>query len=145
MEISWITMTDVIIQVKPLKTDSFTFHHLQGGRSFWQVVAGSHSWYPPTDVYEIEDQISVKVEAAGMKKGEFTITVDKQLLLIEGSRPNLSEICAYHQMEIGFGEFRIGIELSSPVVADQIKADYEDGFLNLTLSKQKPHRINIKE
>jgi HSP20 family molecular chaperone IbpA len=138
-------MTEVIIRVKPLKANSYTFHQLRGGRSFWQVVAGSHSWCPPTDVYETENQISVKVEAAGMKKGEFTITVDKQLLLIEGSRPSLSENCAYHQMEIGFGEFRIGIELSSPVIADQIKADYEDGFLNLTLPKQKPDRINIKE
>ena len=138
-------MTEVTIRVKSLKADSYTFHHLRGGRSFWQVIAGSHSWCPPTDVYEIEDQISVRVEAAGMNKGEFIITVDKQLLLIEGNRPSLSGNYAYHQMEIGFGKFRIGIELSSPVVADQIKADYEDGFLNLTLPKQKPHRIKIKE
>lgn len=138
-------MTDVIIRIKPLKADSFTFHQLRGGRSVWQVVAGSLSWCPPTDVYETDDQITVRVEAAGMKKGEFFITLDKQLLLIEGRRPSLSETCAYHQMEIGFGEFRNGVELSSPVITEQVTAVYEDGFLELTLPKQKPRRVEIKD
>jgi HSP20 family protein len=102
----------------------------------WQVVAGSHSWYPPTDVYETEDKFTVRIEAAGMKKGEFFITLDKQLLLIEGRRPSLNETCYYHQMEIGFGEFRNGVELSSPVIAEQVTAVYEDGFLELILPKQ---------
>lgn len=111
----------------------------------WQVVAGSHCWCPPTDVYETDDQITVRVEAAGMKKGEFFITLDKQLLLIEGRRPSLSENGAYHQMEIGFGEFRNGVELSSPVITEQVTAVYEDGFLELTLPKQKPRRVEIKD
>jgi HSP20 family protein len=138
-------MTDVIIRIKPFKTDSFVFHHLRGGGSVWQVVAGSHCWCPPTDVYETDDQITVRVEAAGMKKGEFFITLDKQLLLIEGRRPSLSENGAYHQMEIGFGEFRNGVELSSPVITEQVTAVYEDGFLELTLPKQKPRRVEIKD
>ncbi len=138
-------MTDVIIRIKPLRADSFTFHQLQAGRSVWQVVAGSHSWCPPTDVYETDDQFTVRVEAAGMKKGEFVITLDKQLLLIEGRRPSLSETGFYHQMEIGFGEFRNGVELSSPVISEQVTAVYEDGFLELFLPKQKPRRVEIKD
>jgi len=138
-------VTDVIIRIKPLKADSFTFHQLRAGQSVWQVIAGSHSWCPPTDVYETDDQFNVRVEAAGMKKGEFFITLDKQLLLIEGRRPSFSKTCFYHQMEIGFGEFRNGVELSSPVIAEQVTAVYEDGFLELILPKQKPRRVEIKD
>ncbi len=138
-------MKDVIIRIEPLKADSFTFHQLRAGRSVWQVVAGSQSWCPPIDVYETDDQFTVRVEAAGMKEGEFLITLDKQLLLIEGRRPSLSETCFYHQMEIGFGEFRNGVKLSSPVIAEQVTAVYEDGFLELILPKQKSRRLEIKD
>ena len=69
----------------------------------WHVH--SSIWMPPTDVYETEDHLVVKVELAGMREEDFEVSVEDQVLLIRGHRPDLNERRAYHQMEIRFGKF----------------------------------------
>ncbi|MBL8057622.1 MAG: Hsp20/alpha crystallin family protein, partial [Anaerolineales bacterium] len=48
-----------------------------------------------------------------------------------------------HQLEVNFGEFRSEVELPSPVEVEGIEAEYEDGFLRVTLPKAKPRRVEI--
>ncbi len=138
-------MANVVIKVTSLNIDPFSFHHLQGRRAYWQVVSGSQTWYPPTDVIETAEGIIIQVEIAGMKDGEIKITLDEQFLLISGNRPNKKEKCAYHQLEIGYGSFQTGIKLSSPVDIEKIEAVYEDGFLEVLLPKLTPRQIDIKD
>ncbi len=95
----------------------------------------AHIWRPPTDVFETENEIVVRLEIAGMGDSEFNIALEKRILSIRGSRPGLSEHGAYYQMEINTGEFLSLVELPTLVEFDEIKAEYVDGFLTILLPK----------
>jgi HSP20 family protein len=102
----------------------------------WQTRAQSHVWSPPTDLYETDDKYVVRVEIAGLRDQDFSVTLDNNYLVISGSRPDVLERRAYHQMEIRFGEFSTVVALPSQVDPDQTIAEYSDGFLVVTLPKK---------
>jgi HSP20 family protein len=106
----------------------------------------SRNWRPPTDVYESDDHIIIKVEIAGMSQENFEITFYKNVLSISGCRTDEnSSIRSFHQLEIGYGEFLSTIEINIPIQVDQAEAIYNNGFLILMLPKAKPKSIKIKE
>ncbi len=138
-------MADVVLKIKPIKASRTTVRSLQRTRSSWQYISGSHTWVPPTDVYETNDAIHVRVEIAGMQDGELSVTLDEDVVLIQGTRPSPKQDCAYHQLEIGYGKFQSGLKLQSPINPEEAQAAYQDGFLVLKLPKVKPHHVEIKE
>ena len=105
----------------------------------------SSAWSPPTDMYEAEDAYILRVEVAGMRESDFEITLENGFLQISGTRPDVSERRAYQQMEIRFGRFSTAVGLPGPVDVDASRAEYEDGFLTVTLPKAKPNFIEVKE
>jgi HSP20 family protein len=111
----------------------------------WRVSMRSSSWRPPTDVYETEDALIIRVEIAGMKESDFEIALNDHILSIRGFRQDLPEQRAYHQMEIYFGEFFIDIHLPLPVEPQGVEAAYKNGFLWVTLPKSKPQKIKIED
>ncbi len=111
----------------------------------WRLHMRSHIWRPPTDVYEIEDALVVRVEIAGMRESDFAIYLDGRFLAIRGVRPDITERRAYHQMEIRFGEFATEVELPYQVVVDEIQATYTNGFLRILLPKAQSQHIDIAE
>ena len=111
----------------------------------WRLHMRSHIWRPPTDVYEVEDALVVRVEIAGMRENDFAIYLDGLILAIRGARPDIPERRAYHQMEIPFGEFATEVELPFQVDVDQILATYTNGFLRILLPRVQPKQIDIEE
>jgi HSP20 family protein len=102
-------------------------------------------WRPPTDVYETDDAIIVKIEIAGMNPNDFTITFNERILTVTGSRLDVDAKLSYHCLEIPYGEFRAEIFLSGIFDDTQIDARYENGFLYITLPKSKQeHRVPIR-
>jgi HSP20 family protein len=104
----------------------------------WQVR--STVWSPPTDVYETDKAYLIRVEIAGMREEDFEVAVENHTLHISGTRPDLSERRAYHQMEIRFGKFATSVGLPGPVNVEGSHAEYKDGFLTVTLPKEKKAR-----
>jgi HSP20 family molecular chaperone IbpA len=102
-----------------------------------------HLWRPPTDVFETNDELIVRLEIPGMEEADFTIVLDGRDLYIRGVRPDTSERRAYHVMEIRFGEFGADVELPVDVVTDEIQATYLNGFLYIRLPKARPKQIKI--
>lgn len=111
-------------------------------RDQW-VVQGYVVWrsnrhfVPPTDVIELEDKFLVMVEIAGMRPNDFTVSLLNRQLVISGTRerPTLPNV-AYHQVEIGYGEFRVEVQLSHVVERDDVTATYRDGFLHVELPRR---------
>jgi HSP20 family protein len=103
----------------------------------WQVQSRSRVWSPPTDVIETEDNYVVRVEIAGLRDQDFAVTLDHNYLVIAGSRPDIPERRAYHQMEIRFGEFNTVVAIPGAVDVERTAAEYSDGFLVVTLPKKK--------
>jgi HSP20 family protein len=109
------------------------------------MISRTHAWNPPTDVYETEDDLVVRIEVAGMKEEDFLIELKNRRLLISGIRQELAERRAYHRMEIRFGEFMIEMDLPSSIEVDQVQAVYSDGFLKVFFPKVPPRQIPISE
>jgi len=111
----------------------------------WNLTPRPNVWRPPTDVFETEDRIIVRVEIAGMHDGEFSVNFDQGILMISGSRPEVSEKKTFYQMEIHFGEFLAEVDIPTPIALDRIEAAYQDGFLRITLPKALPKQIKINQ
>lgn len=112
--------------------------------SRWRLISRPHAWRPPTDVYETDESIIIRVEVAGMREPDFTISLVERSLTIRGIRQDTSERRAYHQMEIAFGEFTTEIELPYQVISDKVGATYRDGFLRITLPIAQPKHIKVE-
>lgn len=110
-----------------------------------RVTIHSHTWRPPTDVYETLEEYVVRVEIAGMQENDFSIVLDSRTLSIRGLRSDTPERRAYYQMEIRFGEFSCDVELPGPVSAKEIEAYYSNGFLQIRLPKAHPVKIHIED
>lgn len=111
----------------------------------WRVTLRSTAWRPPTDVFETEEIIVVRVEIAGMREEDFIIELNGRNLTVRGTRQDTPERRAFHQMEIRFGEFSIELELPGYIEADQVQAVYSDGFLRIHLPKAQPRQIPVVE
>lgn len=108
----------------------------------WQVH--SNVWTPPTDVYETEKNLVIKVEVAGMRDDDFELGVEDQFLTITGNRPDLHERRAYHQMEIRSGRFEIVIGLPAIVDVERATAEYKDGFLMVIFPKIRTKQNEVE-
>lgn len=108
----------------------------------WQVR--SNMWSPPTDVYENESSYIIRMEIAGMREEDFDVSIQNNTILITGSRPDAHERRAYHQMEIQSGKFETTITLPGAFNIEQTHAEYQDGFLTITLPKASPNHIKVK-
>ena len=104
-----------------------------------------HVWRPPTDVFETEEAVVVRVEIAGMLENDFSIILDGRYLYVRGQRSDVIERRAYHQMEIRFGEFVSEVELPYQISASEIEAVYSNGFLQIRLPKARPVKISVEE
>jgi HSP20 family molecular chaperone IbpA len=109
----------------------------------WHLTRHSHLWRPPTDAYETENAFIVVVEAAGMRGAEFSVTFERQILWIRGSRGDAGGSKAYHQMEIATASSRPAC-VQAPVDGSAIEASYNDGFLRVILPKTHPRRIPLE-
>jgi HSP20 family protein len=121
----------------------------------WQVYKEPYSelrwsfgreaiWRPPTDVYETDDSAVVIVEIAGLKDGDFEIALSGRTLVISGERRDPAEKLAYQQMEIRYGRFRTQVYLPWAIDSRDTQAEYEQGFLKVTLRKAQARRIPVE-
>lgn len=110
----------------------------------WRLRMRSSAWRPPTDVYETTDNIEIRVEIGGMKEENFDVELQGHILSIRGIRQDFPKERAFHQVEIMYGEFYIDIHLPVPVDALGVTADYDNGFLLVSLPKSRSKQIQVE-
>jgi HSP20 family protein len=108
-----------------------------------QVLVPSQAAYePPTDLYEAEQELVVRLEIAGLKVDRVRTMIELRddLLTITGDRgdPATGAPRHYEQMEIATGRFERTVRLPVPVDAAQARATYDDGFLVIRIPKSQP-------
>lgn len=129
------------------------FRHFSTFRTSFFISPFPKPWHPPTDVYETQTDLVIKVELAGVKKEDLEIFTEEDRLIIRGTRRETSQEgkIAYRQMEINYGPFEAIVPLFIPIDGKkQIKAILNNGILQIKLSKAKEGnvqyiRINIEE
>lgn len=104
---------------------------------------------PAVDMYQTDNEVVVKAAIPGVKADDVQINVTGEVLTIKGETREKEETKdkAYHIREQRWGMFERTIALPTDVVADNAKAEFENGILTITLPKAeevKPKTISIK-
>ncbi len=107
---------------------------------------------PSVDVYYVDDppRAVVRADLAGVEIGDVGLEIRGRQLLIAGERrPAQASGRLYQQIEIEHGPFRRIVELGADVVAEDARASYEDGMLEVEIPLAQPdqtvRRVRIDE
>ncbi len=108
----------------------------------------SWGWNPVVDIYEDEQNIYVKAEIPGVDKESIFVDVKDRVLTLKGERTYDNEVKEdqYYRRESTCGSFERAFTLPEAVSADDIKAEYKDGVLKITVPKpeeRKPKQITV--
>lgn len=107
---------------------------------------------PAVNISEDDDNFEVEVAAPGLKKDDFKINLENNLLTISGEHKEENEEKEGKKIsrrEFNYTSFNRSFTLPETVEADNIQAKYQDGVLRLTLpkkeeaKKQPPKQIKI--
>jgi HSP20 family protein len=107
-------------------------------------------WAPAFDVYEEKDNYVVKAELPGLKKEDINVSLHDGDLVISGERKHDAKIegTEVYRAERFFGKFQRTVSLPPAVAVNNVKAEYKDGILTVTLPKSeeaKPRQIQVNE
>lgn len=94
------------------------------------------------DLIETGDALVVKASVPGVKPEDVDITVQNNVLTIQGETREEREAAEgrYHRRERRYGSFRRSVALPVDVNADAADARFEDGVLTITLPKTEQAR-----
>ncbi|NOZ95636.1 MAG: Hsp20/alpha crystallin family protein [Acidobacteria bacterium] len=120
---------------------------LFGGRMARESVRGS--WVPPVDIRETDDAIEIHAELPGFNAEDVDVTVENGVLTIRGERKleETREGETWHRVERAYGVFERAFQVPRNVDATKVKAQFNNGVLQLTLPKReesKPRSIKVQ-
>jgi HSP20 family protein len=92
---------------------------------------------PAVNIIDNKNHYEVSVGAPGMKKNDFNIDVEDNMLTISCEKEEKKEEKdeRYTRKEYNYSSFRRSFTLPEEVIKDKIEAVYEDGVLRITLPK----------
>ena len=103
--------------------------------------------FPAINVVNTEDKVDVYLFAPGVDPKALNVSVQQNLLSIEGKRPiPLVKGATYYRRERFDGEFRRVVSLPEDVDAERVEAKYRDGIVQISVQRQpsaKPRQIEI--
>lgn len=103
---------------------------------------GRQRWAPRADVHETDKAIQVQCDLPGVNEKDVKVTVDGDLLTIQGQRSHEKEDKGgegerqWQSVERSFGFFRRSFRLPYELKPDQVKANFERGVLSITIPKE---------
>ena len=107
-----------------------------------------YDWAPSVDVSETDDTFEVRAELPGVAKDDLHVSVKDNLLTLSGEKrqENVDDTQNYRRAERRYGNFQRSFTLPAEVNTDDIKAEYTDGVLTLSIPKPeaaKPTEVPI--
>jgi HSP20 family protein len=107
----------------------------------------AHRIVPPVNIKETQDAFSVSLVAPGLKKEDFNIELDKEVLTISSDVKTESTEQAdgkFTRREFVQASFKRAFTLPETVKEDEINAAYADGILTITLPKKEEAQPKAK-
>lgn len=94
---------------------------------------------PAINVSENEKEYMLAVASPGLKKEDFKISIDGNILSISAERENNKEEKneKYTRKEYNYSSFSRSFTLPGEVINDKIEAGYENGILKIHLPKNE--------
>ena len=105
--------------------------------------AEASDWYPAADIYETAEEFVISLDAPGMERDKFDISLDEKHLTVTGERATEGE--SHRRRERPNGRFTRRFRVHAHVDRDNIVAEYKDGVLRLRLPrKAAPESQRVK-
>jgi HSP20 family protein len=101
-------------------------------------LLGVGDWHPRVDISENGGQYLVKADIPGVAKEDIKITVDNDVLTIQGERKQEQEEenKHFHRVERFYGSFIRSFTLPDDADAPALKAAAQEGQLTVTIPKK---------
>ncbi|MDA8325341.1 MAG: Hsp20/alpha crystallin family protein [Nitrospiraceae bacterium] len=101
---------------------------------------------PSVDIFEDAGDIVLKAELPGMSKQDITVDLTDHIITISGEKKKEEKIedKNFYRVERSYGAFTRSFELPSDVKADQVKAKFHDGVLEVRLPKTEEAKRKAK-
>lgn len=124
----------------PIVMDQF-FKDILGGTQYNQATV------PPVNVKETDTAFALELVAPGLKKENFNIEIDKDLLTISSeiiTENTEEQEGKFTRREFRSASFKRSFKLPENVKAEDINASYQDGILTVILPKKEEGQLPAK-
>jgi HSP20 family protein len=117
----------------------------------WPAAADLAAWAPQVDVFQRDGQLVTKVDLPGLKKEDIKVEIADGYLVVSGERKDEAEDKQenFYRCERSYGSFYRAVPLPDGVKADEVKATFEDGVLQVRVplavaAKPQPQTVPIE-
>lgn len=102
---------------------------------------------PAVNVSETENHYHIEMAAPGLKKENFKINLDKNLLSVsvEEQMQNETDNKQYNKREYAYNSFVRSFALPDSADDAQIDAKYEDGVLDIAVAKKEEMKRQVRQ
>jgi HSP20 family protein len=108
----------------------------------------NEAWAPAVDVWETENELVYSFDLPGIPRDKISVELEDGALTVSAERERTDEVKEdrFYRFERRFGTFSRTIALPQGTTDQAIKADYNDGVLEVRVAKPEqpqPRRIEI--
>jgi len=102
---------------------------------------------PAVNIAETENEFHIEVAAPGLKKEDFKISLDKNILSVSADKKveNVEEGKKFSKREYSYNSFTRSFTLPETADHAKIEAEYVDGILKLNVAKKEEAKIQSRE
>ena len=102
---------------------------------------------PAVNIAETENEFQVELAVPGLKKEDFKINLDKNILTVSSEKKteNVEEGKKFSKREYSYNSFSRSFTLPESADHSKIEADYTDGILTLTIAKKEEAKFQSRE
>ncbi len=116
----------------------------------WRPMVTLRTGFTPRmDMYEEKDELVIRTELPGVRKEDLDISIKGDVLSLkaETKQEDVTKERGYYLCERSFGQYSRSVSLPFAVDTSKASATFENGLLEIRLSKAeeaKPKQIEVK-
>lgn len=102
---------------------------------WWPSTLKDKPTNPAVNIKEHDKGYTLEVAAPGMKRDDFKVAMDEDMLTIEAEKEVKAEEKedTFTRKEFSYTHFKRSFQMPAEVMIDKIKANYKDGILTIDL------------
>lgn len=100
---------------------------------------------PAVNISESEGHYHIELAAPGLKKEDFKISVDRDVLTISAQKEEKEENKKINRKEYSFASFVRSFNLPDLIDHSNIEASYVDGILKIDIAKKEEAKVMSRE
>jgi HSP20 family protein len=108
----------------------------------WGVGTTMEQWDPQLDLYETDSAFILEADLPGVKKQDVSVELENGDLVLRGRRmvEHVRRGSNFYRRERRSGQFLRRVSLPASVDREQIRAEFRNGVLRVTLPKMQRER-----